>query len=537
VDGGEWVSAAGRETAGITRTATRLGAATMLSRVFGLARDTAFATLFGTAFVADAFNLAFLVPNFFRRVVGEGNINPAFIPVFTEIRERRGNEAAGRFLRRVQGALLAVLCAMLLLGLLLASPLVRLYAHDWHARPDEFAFAVRLLRILFPYLVFAGLAALTGAALNACRHFMVPALSPILLNLCFLAGAAAAAPVADLQTRAVVFAVGGLAGGVAAWLIQLPQLRARDLPLGAEWVPRDPDLKRMGALMVPALIALGVTQLNLFVDTLLALRLETGSLTALRLGNRVTLLPLGVIGVAVSTASLPSLSLSAARAERADLLDTLAHTLRLLTTLLVPAACGLILLAKPIVALLFQYGEFTAERSTPMTAAALAYYALGLPAYGLVKGLAQAFYSVQDTKTPVRAACVAMVANVVLNIVLMKILGLRGLALATSLAAFLNVGMLYAFLPGRVGRLEVAPLLASLGRTFVATIALAAACWLGMAIARGVFPGTEFAARAAVVLAGLIGGLAALLVAYRLLGHREMSEVLDSLPLPWRRRP
>jgi putative peptidoglycan lipid II flippase len=536
VDAVERGSEAGQGTAGITRTATRLGAATMLSRVFGLARDTAFATLFGTAFVADAFNLAFLVPNFFRRVVGEGNINPAFIPVFTEIRERRGNDAAGRFLRRVTGALLAVLLLMLVLGFLLASPLVRLYAHDWQAHPDEFDFAVRLLRILFPYLVFAGMAALTAAALNACRHFLVPALAPILLNVCFLAAAALAATLADLQARAVVFAVGGLAGGLAAWVIQLPQLRWRDLPLGAEWAPRDPDLKRMGALMVPALLALGVTQLNLFVDTLLALRLESGSLTALRLGNRVTLLPLGVIGVAVSTASLPSLSLRAARAEREGLLETLSHTLRLLTTLLVPAACGLILLAKPIVALLFQYGEFTAERSTPMTAAALAYYALGLPAYGLVKGLAQAFYSVQDTKTPVRAACVAMVANVVLNIVLMKILGLRGLALATSLAAYLNVGLLFVLLPHRVGRLARAPLLSSLARTIVATAALAGACWLATVLARAALPGQEPTARAAVVLAGLFGGLGALILVYRILGHREMSEVLSSLPLPGRRR-
>ena len=515
-------------SAAVTRSATRIGAATMLSRVFGLARDTCFAILFGTAFVADAFNLAFLLPNFFRRIVGEGNLNPAFIPVFAQVRERGGDEAAAQFLRRVLGALLVVLVALCAIGMLAASPLVRLYAHDWESDPAGFAFAVRLLRILFPYLLFAGGAALASAALNARRHFAVPALAPILINVCFLLGGLAALAFDTLEDRAVAFAWGGLAGGLGAWIVQLPQMRTLGLPIGPAWAPGDADVRRVAALMLPGFVALGVTQLNLFVDTLLALRLEEGSLSALRLGNRVMLLPLGVVGVAVSTASLPALALRAARADRTALLDTLSYTLRLLLTLLVPAAVGLVLLAEPITALLFQYGEFTAERSTPMTAAALAFYALGLPAYGLVKGLAQGFYAVQDTRTPVATSAISMIVNVILNLALMGPMGLRGLALATSIAAWLNVALLFARLAGRVGPVAAGPLRASALRTVAGSAVLAAGCGLG-SLATGSLGDAPWA-RAAQVAVPIAGGLAGLWLAYRLLGHQEMDEIARSLP-------
>jgi putative peptidoglycan lipid II flippase len=419
-------------------------------------------------------------------------------------------------------------------GMLLAGPIVRLYAHDWGAHPADFRLAVDLLRLMFPYLLFAGGAALSAAALNARRHFAVPALAPILLNVFFLLGAAAALAWDTLAERVTAFAWGGLAGGLAAWLAQVPKMRELGLPAGAEWRPADPDVRRVGALMVPGVIALGVTQVNLFVDTLLALRLEEGSLTALRLGNRVMLLPLGVIGVAVSTAALPALSERAAERDRRALLDTLAHTLRLLNTLLVPAAVGLVILAGPIVALLFQYGEFSAERSTPMTAAALLFYSLGLPAYGLVKGLAQGFYSVQDTRTPVKIAAVAMVANVVLNLLLMGPLGLRGLALATSLSAWLNVALLARRLSARVGPLPRGAVAASAGRTLAASAALAAGCLAGLRLAAAV-PGPEVLARPLPVALGMALGLAAMLAAFRLLRHGEMDEILASLPARRRR--
>jgi putative peptidoglycan lipid II flippase len=515
---------------GITRTAARVGAATLLSRVFGLARDSAFAVMFGTGFVADAFNLAFLIPNVFRRVVGEGNLNPAFVPVLTEIRERRGPAAAALFLQRSLGMLIVTLVVLVVLGCVLAEPVVRLYAHDWEARPDDLSFAVTLLRLLYPYLFFAGTAALAGAALNAMNHFAVPALSPILINVFFLLGAAAALPFRGLEARALAFSVGGVAGGLAAWVVMFPKMRALGLPISPAWAPHDPDVRRVGALMLPGLVALGTTQLNLFVDTLLALRLEEGSLSALRLGNRVMLLPLGVVGIAVSTAALPALSLRAARDDRAALADTLAHSLRLLLTLLVPAAVGLVLLAEPIVALLFQYGEFSGDRSTPMTAAALKYYSLGLPAYGLVKGLSQAFYSVQDTKTPVRVAVASMVANIVLILLLMGPLGLRGLALATSVAAFVNVALLLRGLGKVTGAFPFAALARATARTLLASAALAAGSALALAAAGRVLPGDGFVARLAGVAAAIGVGLVFLLVAYRMLRHREMEEILQALP-------
>ncbi|MDP7032049.1 MAG: murein biosynthesis integral membrane protein MurJ [Gemmatimonadota bacterium] len=504
----------------VTRQATGIGAATLLSRVFGLARDTAFAVLFGTGFVADAFNLAFLLPNFFRRIVGEGNLNPAFVPVFTEVRERRGDRAGGVLLRRVAGSLFAVLLVLTLAGEFLAEPLVRLYARDWSADPAAFDYAVRLLRILFPYLLFAGGAALAGAALNSLRHFRIPALAPILLNLSFLSAAGVAVlRGGSLESRAVVFALGGLAGGLLAWFAHFPVMRRLGLPITPAWKPSDPDVRRIGALMLPGLLAFGVTQVNLLVDTLLALRLEEGSLSALRLGNRVTLLPMGVIGVAISTAALPDLSMRAARGDLAQLREGLAHSLRLLFALLLPAAAGLMILSEPIVRLLFQYGEFTAAHSTPMTAGAVAFYALGLPAFGLVKGLAQGYYSVQDTKTPVRIACVAMGTNIVLNFALVGPMGLRGLALATSLAACLNTGLLLAGLRGRIGLRGRGALTGSVVRTLAATLALGVGCVAGAALGAPV-------GRVGEVAGGVVGGLSLWLVAGRLLRHRELADVV-----------
>lgn len=521
--------AAASERASVTRSAARVGAATMVSRVFGLARDTAFAVLFGTGFLADVFNLAFLIPNFFRRIVGEGNLNPAFVPVFTEIRERRGDAAAAQFLRRATGALALVVIPLTGFGMIFAGPLVALYAHEWRADPKGFEFAVLLLRILFPTLACAAFAALSAAALNARGRFDVPALSPILLSFFFLLGAACAPLFDTAEARLVAFSVGGLVGALAAWLIQIPAARRSGIPNGIEWAPRNPDVLRVAKLMLPGFVALGVTQLNLFVDTLLALRLEEGSLTALRLGNRVTLLPLGVIGVAVATTSLPALSRRAAAKDREALLETLSHTLRLLLTLLVPATVGLCILSRPIVALLFQYGEFTAARSTPMTADAMLFYSLGLPAFGIARGIAQAFYSVQDTRTPVMAGVASMIANIAFNLVLMGPLQLRGLALATALAGYVNVAFMLAPLRKKVGPLPARPLLAALGRVTVASVALAAGCLLGVFWGR-MIPGNSLIVRGAQVALEVTLGVAAMLVAYRATGHAEMREILESLP-------
>jgi putative peptidoglycan lipid II flippase len=284
--------------------------------------------------------------------------------------------------------------------------------------------------------------------------------------------------------------------------------------------------------MLPGIAALGATQLNLLVDTLLALRLDSGSLTALRLGNRVTLLPLGGVAVAVATASLPALSRRAAARDSQALVDTLGHTIRLLLTLLVPAATALVILAEPIVALLFQYGRFTATESTPMTAAAVAFYALGLPAYGLARGLAQAFYSVQDTRTPVIAGVVSMLSNVALSLLLMGPLGLRGLALATSLAGVVNVAMLAPALRRKVGTLSAGSLAPAMLRIVAASAALAGGCILGVALGERL-PGDGVPMRTARVALDVALGLGAMLAVYGITKHAEMLEVLGTL----RRRP
>jgi putative peptidoglycan lipid II flippase len=382
---------------------------------------------------------------------------------------------------------------------------------------------------MFPFLFFSGGGALASAALNARGRFLVSALAPILLNVMFLLGAAAALFTDSIHARAIFFTIGGSVGGLAAWVSQFPEMRKLGLPLGFEWFPRDPDVRRVGALMLPGFLALGVTQLNSLIDTMVALRLEPGSLSALRLGNRVTLLPVGVIGVAVSTASLSMMSRHAASGDPKKLLETLDHTIRLLVTLLVPATVGLVLLAEPIVQLLFQYGEFTADRSTPMTTAALVFYAIGLPGYGLVRGLAQAYYAMQDTKTPVRIGALSVVANLVFILILMKPMKLAGLALATSLASYVNAAFLFALLPRRVGPYGTGNLLRSTARTIAGSAALGIACLAGAALARTIFPGDAIVSRIAVVGCAIALGLAALVATLKALGHEELSEIEQAL--------
>jgi putative peptidoglycan lipid II flippase len=365
--------------------------------------------------------------------------------------------------------------------------------------------------------------------LNAHRHFAVPALSPILLNVCFLLGALVALRFEGRTDRLVAFSIGGLAGGLAAWLVQLPKLRSLGIRVMPAWAPRDPDVVRVAALMLPGIVALGATQLNLFVDTLLALRLDEGSLTALRLGNRVTLLPLGVVAVAVSTTSLPTLALKAAADDRAALMETLGHTLRLLLTLLLPAAVALAMLAGPIVTLLFQYGEFSAERSVPMTAGVLRVYALALPAFGLVKGLSPGYYAVQDTRTPVKLAAIAVVVNILLDFAFVVPWGLNGLAFATVLASWLNVALLARGLSRGIGSLPRGAMAGAMGRITLATVAMAAAVAGALALGAGAIAGASIVVRVVRVGLAVAAGLAALLAVYRITGHREMLEVLQSL--------
>ena len=433
--------------------ASRLGLGTFISRLLGLGRDMARAWLFGTGMAADAFTVAFRVPNLLRALFAEGALSASLVPVLADYVERDDREATVRFLRALSTVLCAALGITVLLGVLLAPTIVPWLVHGFRAVPGKVELTVRLTQVLFPYLLLIGLATLAMAVLNTHRHFTTPALSPSVLNVFMIVGALLVAPQLgdDPSVQVYGLAAAVLLGGVFQAAIQWPPLRARRLTLAPSRAWRDPGVGRVLWLMLPGVLGIAVQEINAFVDTFLASLLVQGSVSALEYGQRVMQLPLGVIGVALGTASLPTLSRLVSRGERAQAEDTAAFSIRLVLLVMLPASIWLVILARPILALLFQRGAFSGGDSLAMTTMALRFYALGLVAYGTAKSLVPLFYAHKDTRTPVRAAVIALVANVVLNLILMRYLALGGLALATALSSFLNVALLAHWSRRRLG--------------------------------------------------------------------------------------
>jgi putative peptidoglycan lipid II flippase len=413
---------------------------TMLSRVLGLVRDVVIAGYFGASGSADAFFVAFKVPNFLRRLFAEGAFSQAFVPVLSEYRSQRDLAAVQQLVHRVAGSLGSVLLLVTLVGVLGAPLLAALFAPGFYlAGGEKFALAAHMLRITFPYLMLISLTAFCGAILNAYERFAVPAFTPVLLNLSLIASAVVMSPWFEQPIMALAWGV--FMAGAIQLLFQLPFLaRLRLLPVPrAGW--HDEGVKRILKLMLPALFGVSVAQINLLLDTVLASFLQTGSVSWLYYSDRLSELPLGVFGIAIATVILPSLSRRHAEKSSEQFCHTLDWAVRMVLLIGVPAALALIVLAQPLLTTLFHYGEMSA-RDIDMSAQSLRAYGLGLVAFMLIKVLATGFFSRQDTRTPVRIAVQAMTANMVFNLILIWPLAHAGLALATALSAFLNAGLL-----------------------------------------------------------------------------------------------
>jgi putative peptidoglycan lipid II flippase len=458
---------------GVVSAVGSIGLATLASRVLGFVRDMVVARVFGAGPLTDAFFVAFRIPNLLRRLLAEGALSTAVVPVFTETLTREGPEAFGRLVRAVTGAAIVVLCLVAGLGALVAPLVVTVMAPGWRTDPALLALAVSLTRALFPYLVFVGLAALAMGALNAHHRFFTAAIGPAVLNLAMIAAVVGLA--SRLATPIMSLAIGVLVGGLGQLLVQLPELRRIGVPLrpSLEW--RHPAVARIARRLWPAVFALAAVQITVVVNTLLASLLPAGTVSYLYYADRVMEFPLGVFGIALATATLPSMSAQAARREFPALRATLEFALRLSAFVAVPATVGLLLLGGPIVQVLFQRGEFTTADAA-LTAQALAGYAVGLPAFSATRIAAQTFYALGDTRTPVIVGFVSVAVNVVLALVLMWPLRHIGLALASSLSSYVNVIGLCWLLHRRLGGLRGAEIWGSLGRTVVATAALALWC-------------------------------------------------------------
>ncbi|MBD3235157.1 MAG: murein biosynthesis integral membrane protein MurJ, partial [Candidatus Eisenbacteria bacterium] len=513
---GHWVLSAGKLSLG-----------TLASRVLGVVRDILRAYLFGTGMAADAFTVAFRLPNMLRALFAEGALSAAFVPVLTESMEREGPDAWKRLVLRVGSLLALALTLVALLGILIAPYLIPLIVPGYARVPGKIELTVTLTRWLFPYIFFIGLATLAMGTLNARRRFTTPAMSAAVLNLAMIAAMAWLCPrLGPDRSRMIIgLAWGVLVGGALQLAIQIPPLLREGIWARFRLTLRDPRIRRIGALMLPGVVGLGVAEINAFVDTFLASLLPGGSVAALEYGQRVMQLPLGVFAVALGTAVLPTLSRHAAREETTELTDSFRLALRLTGFILLPVTGLFLVVHRPLLRLLFERGAFADGRSLEMTALAFVCYTVGLCAYGAVKIIVPVFYARQNTRTPVRIAATAMLANIGLNLVLMQFFQLGGLALATALASMLNVALLLRELRRRYNLTLGADVLGSLRRNALGSLIAAA---VALAVLWGVgqltIPGNFL--RAAVLL-GVPGGSG--FAVYVAVAHRLGSRELEFL--------
>ena len=421
----------------ISQSASVIALATVVSRILGFLRDVVIAFSLGAGPMADAFFVAFRVPNLLRRLFAEGSMTMAFIPVFTRVRQESGLEQAFVLARSVMIWLLAILGVLTILAMLGAKPLTFAVAAGFNFKDDPavLELTVLLLRICFPYILFISGVALCMGILNSLGHFFAPALAPCVLNIVLILVALSAY---WLGVRIpVALAVGVLVAGLGQWLLQQPFLKARGFSWRGPISLRQRGVRRMGRLMLPTVFGAAVYQLNILVNTNLASFLPHGSISYLYYADRLVQFPLGVFGAAISTAALPSLSALASRKEAQGFSQAVEDTIGLNLFISLPAAAGLIALREPIISTLFGHGAFS-NASVQATALALIGYAVGLPAFCCVRALVSAFYALEDTKTPVRVASVCLVINAGLGLSLMGPLNHFGLALAVSLASWAN---------------------------------------------------------------------------------------------------
>ena len=466
------------------RSAGIIGAATMTSRLLGLARDQVLAYLFGAGNSMDAFYVGFRIPNLMRDLFAEGAMSAAFVPTFTRRLTSLGRDDAWRLGNQLINVLMIATGLLVIAGIVFAEPLVQLFAGNYAEIPGKLELTTTLTRIMLPFLTLVAIAAAFMGMLNSLQHFFTPALSPAMFNVAMIAAGFAIVPLMPRFGLPPItgMAIGVIAGGVGQVLMQWPALHRAGYRYRPLLNPRDPGLHEILKLMGPGTLGLAAVQINLLVNTVLATGEGTGAVSWLSYAFRLMYLPIGLFGVSIATAALPTLSQQAARGAPDAMRQTVSSGLRLMLMLNVPATVGLVALASPIVGLIFERGSFTAT-DTAATAAALICYAPGLLGYSAVKIAAPTFYALGDARTPALISGVSVVLNVALNLLLVRLLGYQGLALGTAIAAIVNAATLLHVLRRRLGGLDGRRLMRTLIKVTVAAVcmgiaAAAAERWL-----------------------------------------------------------
>jgi putative peptidoglycan lipid II flippase len=499
----------------------------MTSRVFGLVREQVLAYLFGAGNAVDAYNVAFRIPNLLRDLFAEGAMSAAFVPTFTRYMKTGGRAAAWRLGNQVLNALLVVTGVLVALGMVYTEPIVSLYAGDYSQVPGKLELATLLARIMLPFLILVAIAAAQMGMLNSVDRFFVPALSPAVFNVASIASTLALLPLMPRLGLPPIAAMafGVLAGGVGQIVVQWPLLWREGYRYRPVLDPRDPGLRQVLALMGPGTIGLAATQINVFVNTVLATSEGTGAVSWLGYAFRIMYMPLGIFGVSIATASIPAISRRAADDDREGMRRDVAGALSMMLMLNVPATIGLIVLAQPIVALLFEHGAFTAA-DTDATAAALVGYAVGLTGYSAVRVATPTFYALGDARTPVVVSGLSVLLNAALNVALVRRFGYVGLAAGTSVAALLNAMVMLWLLKGRLAGLDGRRLAESLLRITAAALAMGAAAWALDEALTVAMPGPSLVAKLVRVGGAIAGSLVVLALAARLVRAHEFNELV-----------
>jgi putative peptidoglycan lipid II flippase len=475
----------------LLKSASVIALATVISRICGYLRDQRVALLLGTSPAADSFILAFRIPNMIRRMTGEGALGASFIPVFTGYLRGKPPKEAWQFAQRVFWDIAVILAVIAVLGIIFSRQIV-LALTAMGVSQARWDLAIYLNRIIFPCVLFLGLAALAGAILNSFHRFGLAASTSILFNVVFIAFSFGVlyrpimnwAPPA-FRTPAAGLAVGILVGAALQLVMQLPALAKLGMRFRPDVTFDDPGVKKVGKLMVPMFFGAGVFQVNFFVDTIFAAssRMPEGSISSLYVADRVMELVLGSYAIALSTALLPTMSHQVAEGKHQEMKQTFGFALRVASFITIPAAVGLILLRVPITQVLFEHGEFMA-RSTALTAHALLFYSLGLPAFAAIKLITPMYYSTRDTLTPTKVGAYSLVLHVALNIVLLfgfgRYLWNASPALASSLAAYFNFAALFVIFRGRYGRLGARAIFNSLGKMVFCAVVMSATCFAAL---------------------------------------------------------
>ncbi|HPK70385.1 MAG TPA: murein biosynthesis integral membrane protein MurJ [Vicinamibacterales bacterium] len=509
----------------ITKSAGVIGAATMGSRVLGLVRDQVLAFLFGAGDQMDAYNIAFRIPNLVRDLFAEGAMSAAFVPTFTRTLTVSGRAPAWRLGNLVVNALLLATGAIVILGIVFASPLSRLFASAYAEVPGKLELTIFLSRVMFPFLLLVAVAAALMGMLNSLHRFFVPAMSPAMFNVGSIVCTIGLAPVMPLVGMPIILApaIGVLVGGLLQMAIQWPALRREGYRYEPILDVRDEGLRRVLTLMGPGVVGLAAVQINLLVNSILATGEGTGAVSALSYAFRVMYMPIGIFGVSIATAVVPTLSRHAARHDAAGMRETISAGLRLMLMMNVPATVGLMALATPIVALIFEHGRFTTS-DTAATAAALACYAPGLVGYSAVKIAVPSFYAIHDSRTPVLVSVATVLLNIALNLALVHTMGFQGLALGTAISAVFNASILLWVLRSRLGGIDGRRIVSSFARIGVASLAMGAAAWATDAAIGSWMPERTIAVLALRVAASIGVALAVLDVAARACGAEEFRE-------------